>query len=341
LDKVKSLHICHSLSYGGISTFAKSLVKLNTQGEAQHHILVWQKSKQADIENVIDISGLNKKNNAFKNHIKNYSSIFVHSLKPFMISSLYRRRKDVYIFQHGITFGEGIKSYIKRLYYFFVINGFGFKVICSSSFAEKKLLNKVMVFNKKQIQIIPFGIEMIRSEALTETSDCLCIGFSGRLVEQKQVIRIFDALDLLPCDIKVKFYIAGSGPLLNELKIRSSNYDNNNIEIIFEGFIESMQNFYNKLDVLILPSIGESYGLVVLEALSKNISVIVFYDSGACTDFIIHKKNGFIVKGVVELSNLLCELKSVEKRIKLKTYIRGMNLNKFDIVNTKYYLDKL
>ena len=335
----KHLHICHSLEFGGITTFVKSLVELNNQTQIQHEIVVWNKASSG--KSIIDISDKEDKKEVFESIIKEYDQLFVHSLKPFMIPALRKRKKDVYLFQHGITFGSGFRKVTKRIFYFSVINGIGFKVICSSEFAKNKLLKNITVFNKNIFKIIPFGVNLKHNTSVSKTSEVLNIGFAGRLVGQKRIHKVYEAFHALECSPAINFKIAGTGPLMTDLKEKSKNFNDKNIRSIFEGHVKDMSAFFLTIDVLILPSIGESYGLVVLEAFSNNVPVIVFEDTGACVDFIIPNKNGFIVNNTSELSELICKLSSVELRNQLKEKLKNMNLSTYHISNTKLLLDEL
>lgn len=334
-----NLHICHSLNIGGVTTFVNSLVELNNESQIQHKILVWKESSIGKY--VIDISKKESKKEAFETAIKEYDQLFVHSLKSFMISALRKRKKDVYLFQHGITFGSGFRKIIKRVFYFFVINIFEFKVICSSEFGKQKLLKNVEIFNKNLIKIIPFGVNLNHNTSVSQTSEALNIGFAGRLVGQKRIHKIYEAFQLLECNPTINLKIAGTGPLLKSLEEKSLSLKNKNVKSVFEGHVRDMSSFFSNIDVLVLPSVGESYGLVVLEAFSNNVPVIVFKDTGACVDFIIPNENGFIVNSSSELSQLICDLKSIDKRRQLKMNIKDMNLAKYHLSNTKLILDEL
>ncbi|WP_431137277.1 glycosyltransferase family 4 protein [Psychroserpens mesophilus] len=341
--KKKILHVRHSLGEGGITTFVQALVDLNKSSDTSHHILVWKELPVSDDEfDVVDMSKSTSRKKEFANLIQDYDSIFVHSLMPFMLIPLFKRKSNVYLFQHGITFGKGKKKIFKQLYYALIINFFGFKIICSSEFAKKKLLRKVPVFNKKLISIIGFGIDLPLQTNLVKNNDSvLRIGFAGRLVEQKKVSRIINALELIKNDIEVEVHIAGNGPLQNNLEKRSKEFINSKITFVFYGFFKNMNDFYSKLDVFILPSVGESFGLVVLEALSRGIPSIVFSDTGACVEFIEHDRNGYVVNSEVELSKKIAALSDVNLRNELKLKMGTMGLKNYDISNTRSKLDVL
>lgn len=342
-SKKKNLHVLHSLEKGGITSFVEELVRLNPSTNTSHHILVWQKEPHQDYKyDSIDISKFSNKKQKFKQLIKAYDKIFVHSLMPFMLLALYRRKKNVYLFQHGISFGKGTKKYFKQLYYTFVINVFGFKVICSSSFAKQKLLRKVAILDKSLIVIIPFGIDINQKDFNKQDNDgVLRIGFAGRLVEQKRVSKIIGALKYIEDNIKVEFHIAGDGPQLSKIQLKSKEFANTKIAFVFYGFLKNIDEFYSQIDVFILPSVGESFGLVVLEALSRKIPTIVYSDSGACVEFIKEGVNGYIVASEEELAKKIEDLTKLALRDELRSNMNNLNLSEYDITNTKSNLDAL
>lgn len=339
----KILHVRHSIGEGGITTFVEALVDLNKSSHVKHDIMVWKELPNTYAKyDVIDISASENRKRDFANLIEAYDSVFVHSLMPFMLWPLFKKKPNVYLFQHGITFGQGKKKIVKQLYYFFVINFFRFKIICSSNFAKKKLLRKVPVFNKKLISIIGFGIHIDTDKYLKkDNGSALRIGFAGRLVDQKKVSRIMNALELIKHKTDVEFHIAGSGPLSEYLKKKANEFKDSKISIVFYGFLKDMEDFYSNLDVFILPSVGESFGLVVLEALSRRIPTIVFSDTGACVEFIEPNANGYVVESEYELSKKIEDLSSVDLRNELQLKMNTMNLDNYSITNTRAKLDVL
>ena len=333
----KNIHICHSLEEGGISTLVRSLVQLNEEINTSHDILTWNESETGD--HIIDISKTENKRKSFKNAIKNYNLIYVHSLKPFMIGALYKRKQTVFLFQHGLTFGSGLNKIYKKCFYTFVINILGFKVICSSHFAKEKLVSNIPIFNKKLIKIIPFGVHLKKLDKVTKSSTTIKIGFAGRLVKQKRVHKIFEALEGI--NERIDFYIAGDGSLKNDLIKRAQQFEGSNVNVLFLGNVIDMHTFYRKLDVLILPSKHESYGLVVLEAFFNNIPVIVFKDSGACVEFIKNGVNGFVVENSNKLCSVINKMINKDLRDELKLNIKNSDLSMYDLSNTRKELDNL
>lgn len=110
------------------------------------------------------------------------------------------------------------------------------------------------------------------------------IGFIGRLVEEKGVMVLLDALGGLEGDWRLN--ILGSGPLLDALKSHVKLLGIAD-RVQFDAHLPSVQipPYYHELDLLVLPSLTypnwkEQFGRVLVEAMASGVAVIGS-DSGA------------------------------------------------------------
>lgn len=104
------------------------------------------------------------------------------------------------------------------------------------------------------------------------------IGYIGRLVEEKGVLILLDAVAELGGVWRLK--ILGGGPLLETLQKKALSLgiaDN----VSFDGQLPSTQisTYYHQLDVLVLPSLTypnwkEQFGRVLVEAMASGVPVI-------------------------------------------------------------------
>ena len=100
-------------------------------------------------------------------------------------------------------------------------------------------------------------------------------GFLGALSPNKNVtalIRVFSELSL-PHSLLL---IGGDGPLRDGLEKDCADKSN----IRFLGPVSDVSGFYKSIDVMVVPSFNESWGLVALEAMSAGIPVIITRNSG-------------------------------------------------------------
>ena len=124
------------------------------------------------------------------------------------------------------------------------------------------------------------------------------IGYAGRMVEDKGIMTLLQAADLLknkynfPCEI----YLAGQGDK-TFLKKCNDFIASKGLEDIFhyQKFLEDMSKFYKNIDIFVLPSIvREAFGLVLCEAMCSGVPVIST-GSGAQAEIVDDNINGFIV----------------------------------------------
>lgn len=143
--------------------------------------------------------------------------------------------------------------------------------------------------------------------------------FAGRLDEQKGATCAIELLVLVRRSIPTaSLVVAGDGPLQHELKVlcRARGVED---AVTFLGAVapEDMPTVYDRANVLILPSAGESFGLVVIEAMARGV-VPVLSEAAGLPCVVRHGHNGLIVpKGnVSRMATALCDLLEDEPLLK-------------------------
>ena len=111
--------------------------------------------------------------------------------------------------------------------------------------------------------------------------DAPVVGFVGRLVQEKGLPVLLEALEALSLDLPdVRLVIAGEGDAVAgggmgpALRERAKNDE----KVVFTGFLpdDDLPTFYSMLDVLALPSVDplEAYGIVQVEAMLCGTPVV-------------------------------------------------------------------
>ena len=101
------------------------------------------------------------------------------------------------------------------------------------------------------------------------------LGYAGRLSEEKCVSLIILATAILKQrGISVKTFIAGKGIEREHLEnmVKQQKLEN---EISFLGFVQDIGQFFQSIDIMLLPSAHDSASLAAIEALSYSLPVIV------------------------------------------------------------------
>jgi glycosyltransferase involved in cell wall biosynthesis len=114
--------------------------------------------------------------------------------------------------------------------------------------------------------------------------------FVGRLIERKGIDLLLDAFRELDSG---ELWIVGDGPLVGE--VGRAARANSRIRPL--GHLEgaALQDVYRQVDVLVLPSRYEVWGLVVNEAQAHGLPVVTTDQVGAAPDLIDAGVNGLVV----------------------------------------------
>lgn len=121
--------------------------------------------------------------------------------------------------------------------------------------------------------------------------------YVGRLVQAKGVFELLEAYSQLDDKIRtaVGLVFVGDGADRSALTERASRITPGKIH--FPGFVqrEGLPEFYALADVLIFPTHSDTWGLVVNEAMSCGLPVIVTSVAGCVADLVQDGWNGFVV----------------------------------------------
>jgi glycogen(starch) synthase len=116
--------------------------------------------------------------------------------------------------------------------------------------------------------------------------------FVGRLVYEKGVQILINAVPKILQKVNAKFIIVGSGYMKEQLTniVRSMGLEH---KVLFQGFIDetSLQRLQKVADVTVVPSLFEPFGIVALEAMAAK-SPVVASDTGGLSEIIQHDVTG-------------------------------------------------
>jgi glycosyltransferase involved in cell wall biosynthesis len=125
------------------------------------------------------------------------------------------------------------------------------------------------------------------------SSDKLTILYAGRLAEEKSLEKLVESFKHLsikyPNDIQL--LIVGEGPLRTDLEAALRDVSNYAFTGLKTG--EELATLYASADIFAFPSITETFGQVVLEAMASGLPVLGF-DSPGVRDLIEQAISGFL-----------------------------------------------
>jgi len=173
----------------------------------------------------------------------------------------------------------------------------------------------------------------------------IVIMFTGGLVVRKLpylLIKSFYLLRKIFSNIKLVF--VGGGRLLNYCKLLVNNL-NLNDSVIFTGYVQYNEviKFLSLADIFVLPSIYETPGMSMLEAMAMKIPIVAS-NLPDINEIIVNYKNGILFKNDYNaVKNLYHQLKLLinnpELRIKIANNGYNFVRTSFDInsINEKIY----
>jgi len=115
--------------------------------------------------------------------------------------------------------------------------------------------------------------------------------FTSRLVWEKNLEVMIDLYDLIESEgMNYNLIVAGNGVAREELENRMPN-------AFFQGMIphEELAVLYASADVFFFPSITETYGNVIIEAMASGLPCILA-NGGSSPDLVEHGYSGFLCK---------------------------------------------
>jgi glycosyltransferase involved in cell wall biosynthesis len=181
-----------------------------------------------------------------------------------------------------------------------VANSLATKKFLSSWIAKRKLVIQLPAVSSARIHI---SSDAPRSVSIGEPPAAFKIGVIGHLTEAKNQLAAVQAVKrVVDNGHDVELVLAGERDANYWLRVASyiGAHELEN-RVTFAGELETPFDLMSECDLILAPSLQESFGLVVLESQFLGKPVVAT-DNGGCAEIIIHGKTG-----------LLVDTKSVEK----------------------------
>lgn len=224
------------------------------------------------------------------------------------------------------SFTTGLKGYIKKVFVSRL-----FRVYASGK-SQRKITDD-LGFRGETIITKGVGVfNYIPQPAYTSKEKVQNFLYVGRFVEVKNLKFLISIFNELP---QYNLYLAGFGEQEEELRAMAME------NVHFLGAIDNkeLSSYYQKMDVFVLPSMSEPWGLVVEEALNNGIPVIVS-DRVGCADEIINDSNGIVFKfdEAQALKEAIAKMTYIDYYNSLRKNISNMDFEKIEHRQIECYL---
>lgn len=180
------------------------------------------------------------------------------------------------IYEHTITFfmKRNCKSY------------YGVSKACCDWSGHFGIKSKGTLYNAVDVdevnEIIDKPVEDYRQKLNIKENDNV-ISYTGRLIKEKGLIQLVDAIDHIESDQRIFLVMAGDGPLKKELEEKINEMHNKENRVVLLGRIDFKHviSLLKGSDIFCLPSDSEGFPTSVLEAIASKTFVITTYNGGA------------------------------------------------------------
>jgi glycogen synthase len=180
------------------------------------------------------------------------------------------------------------------------------RVICCSRFMAEEVQRYFRVPGDK-VDVVPNGISTERFDRLDGVNlaefrrrfalpEERIVFFVGRIVYEKGVSVLLDAVPRVLTDATAtRFVVAGTGPMLAELKARALAQGIAD-RVLFTGFVPDADRdrMLKIADCVVFPSLYEPFGIVALEAMAARAPVVVS-EVGGLAEVVQHGVTGITV----------------------------------------------
>jgi glycosyltransferase involved in cell wall biosynthesis len=211
----------------------------------------------------------------------------------------------------GMYYPKGFENYEGRLSLLTIDIGRLISKLVNWLLPGKRKANVIMVANQRTQKVLPSGLQgrvckivengvdlsVWKAPSVVREKSRPSFVYVGRLVDWKAVDVLLDAF-FKACDAvgEMELHIIGDGVQREFLETKVAENQLNKGIITFEGWLSQLEitSFLSGADALVLPSLYECGGAVILEAMASSVAVIAT-DWGGPADY-IDESCGILVK---------------------------------------------
>lgn len=175
-------------------------------------------------------------------------------------------------------------------------------LLYTSTQAHALRCKKIYKLSSKKVNIIPLGVNLpkmnTKKNIIYSNNRDLRIVFIGRIEDRKGIFTLIKAIPIvLKTEPRAMFYVIGKSSIDFFSVIQKIVPIQFLPHICYLGYINSKEQisyFLKFADICVFPSLYESFGYAIIEAMSYG-SVVISTKTGGIPEIITHGLNGFLV----------------------------------------------
>lgn len=317
--KKRVIHVLTDKNIGGAGRWLLNYLKFHNEDLFDVMVVVPSDSllkeplKNLKFGGIIDICDMDEKSlsfndiSKFKKIFKDYKPDIVHTHASLSARIAAKISGVKYVINTKHCLENPTNNTIKRILNRLINKMFSDKITAVSKAVEKSMLEANI--SEKQIATIYNGIEIfnrlpseeiniIKAKYGIKSEDAV-VGIAARLEAVKDISTFIKAAKEVSdrrnkSNRPIKFVIAGSGSLENQLKaeVNALGLDD---EVIFTGFVKDIERLMSVFDINVITSIQEALCISIIEGMGMGIPA-VGTNSGGVDEVILDNVTGKLVE---------------------------------------------
>mgnify|MGYP006076721225 CR=1 FL=1 len=248
--------------------------------------------------------------------------IHAHYASSYGIVASFLRRQNFIV----SVWGSDVIEFPKRSFIHKMLLKYVFKKAKLVQCTSQNLKEEVALYTKTNSEIVPFGVNvnLFKDKNLNKDYSVITIGVVKGLEKIYGVDTLVNSLIKLRARgyNNLRLVVVGDG---SEMENYRNLVNSNNVSdfVKFTGYVRNdlVPDFYNKFDLAVIPSLRESFGLSLLEAMSSEVPVIASRISGftevANDDIITYFDPGSVEDLVQKIAEYIADKDSAEEKVAL------------------------
>ena len=303
MDKrIKLLFVLGSMHNGGTEAFAMNYFRNIDKRKFSIDFLVIQGDEEYFKEEIetagSQIYHLFKTEERYVKRIKKirtffieheYDIVHIHSCSlQFMATVAYAAKhgKGNIVIGHAHSVGEptgtwedNIARYILKA---IISHYLDYGMACSSDSARAKFTKKLICANRyfmmpNAIEIKKYGYDEKKRDKIREQyklDDKLVVGIVGRLEKWKNQSFLLEAVQVVNQRREIYLMAIGDGDIREDLEMKAKRLGIAD-KVIFTGAVANANEYYSAMDLFCLPSYGEGFPFVLVEAQANGLKCLI------------------------------------------------------------------
>jgi glycosyltransferase involved in cell wall biosynthesis len=346
---MKILHVIDHMGLGGAQLIIKGILEKSDKDSLcyvlrksevttpiKKKLLVYRNTKHKfDFLSLLELRDFIKNKNIQIIHLHLQKSIFFGIL----LKLFFNKNIKVIVHEHGGIFKN---NFFYNLFLKYTKNKVDMFIADSKVTKEKIMCYCAVPPDKIKVLYNFVDLSRFKKKKHKRKDNKFFVGLAGRIVKRKGwEIYIKAAKIISKKKANLRFVITGDGPdkqkLIKEIENEKS--------IDYLGYLNDINDFFNKIDCLVVPSYWEARSMVVMEAQAAQIPVIASNTEGL-NEAIAHNKTGmlFEVGNAEKLADVILKLaddKNLKKKIIRNAYadVKNYSLENYFKKLKKIYSD--